>query len=61
MVPSAVKSAVRAARRPLGYTAINVIGLAVGIAVCALITLCVRHELSYDDFHEGAADLPARP
>lgn len=61
MVPSAVKSAVRAARRPLGYTAINVIGLEVGIAVCALITLCVRRELSRGDFHEDAADLPARP
>lgn len=51
---SALKSAARAARRHLGYTAINVIGLAVGIAVCLLITLYVRHELSYDDFHEDA-------
>lgn len=54
MILNALKSAVRAARRHLGYTAINVIGLAVGIAVCLLITLYVRHELSYDDFHEDA-------
>jgi len=51
MFPNYLTSAVRAARRHLGYTAINVIGLAVGIAVCLLITLYVRHELSYDDFH----------
>lgn len=54
MFPNYLKSALRAARRQLGYTAINVIGLAVGIAVCLLITLYVRHELSYDDFHEDA-------
>jgi len=54
MLRSALKSVLRATRRHLGYTAINVIGLAVGIAVCALITLYVRHELSYDDFHEDA-------
>jgi putative ABC transport system permease protein len=41
-------------RRHAGYTAINVVGLAVGITVCLLITLYIRHELSYDDFHDGA-------
>ncbi|NBB75451.1 MAG: FtsX-like permease family protein [Bacteroidetes bacterium] len=41
-------------RRHAGYTAINVVGLAVGITVCLLITLYVRHELSYDRFHDDA-------
>ena len=47
-------TAVRALRRHLGYTVINVLGLAVGIAACLLIGLYVRHEWSYDRFHEDA-------
>lgn len=34
-----------------GYTAINVFGLAVGLACCLLVTLYVRFELSYEDMH----------
>ena len=44
--------ALRTLRRNAGYTAINLIGLAVGLAACLLIGLYVRHELSYDTFHE---------
>ncbi len=36
------------------YTAINVIGLAIGLAAGLLITLYVLDELSYDRFHEWA-------
>lgn len=54
MLKNDLKSALRSLRRHLGYTSINVVGLAVGIAVCLLITLYVRYELSYDDFHEDA-------
>lgn len=54
MLRNYVKTAARSLRRHPGYAAINVVGLAVGIAVCLLITLYVRHELSYDDFHERA-------
>ncbi|WP_308911653.1 ABC transporter permease [Pseudokordiimonas caeni] len=32
------------------YSAINIIGLAIGLAACILITLFVRDELSYDQF-----------
>jgi len=35
-----------------GYTFINIMGLAVGIAVCVLIFQFVSHELSYDTFHK---------
>ncbi len=36
------------------YTAINVIGLAIGLAAGLLITLYVLDELSYDRFHQRA-------
>ena len=38
-----------------GYTAINVVGLAVGLACCFVIVLFVRHELTFDRFHERGA------
>lgn len=41
-------------RKRLGYTLINVTGLAVGLASCLLIGLWVQDELSYDRFHENA-------
>ncbi|MBD2702334.1 ABC transporter permease [Spirosoma sp. BT702] len=36
------------------FTAINIIGLAVGLATCLLIVLFVLHELSYDRYHANA-------
>ena len=36
------------------YSAINIIGLAIGLASCVLITLFVRDELSYDTFWKDA-------
>ena len=35
-----------------GYSTINVLGLAIGIACCILIMLYVQDELSYDQHHE---------
>ena len=37
-----------------GYSAINIIGLAIGIATCLLISLYVLDELSYDKFNKNA-------
>jgi putative ABC transport system permease protein len=54
MLLNYAKVAIRRMHRHLGYTAINVIGLAVGLAVCAGIGLYVADELSYDDFHPTA-------
>ena len=48
------KIAYRNLLRHKGYTAINVVGLAVGMAACLLIGLYVRSERSYDHFHEYA-------
>lgn len=41
-------------RRHKGYALINVSGLALGMACCILILMLVRHEFSYDSFHEHA-------
>ena len=46
--------ALRHMSRQRGYTAINVLGLAVGLVCAILIFLYVRWELSYDRFHEKA-------
>jgi putative ABC transport system permease protein len=37
-----------------GYTVINIVGLALGLAACVLLALYVRQETSYDTFHEKA-------
>ncbi|HBZ37670.1 MAG TPA: macrolide ABC transporter permease, partial [Balneola sp.] len=39
------------------YSFINIFGLAVGIAVCALIALYVQNEWSYDEFHENSENI----
>lgn len=44
--------ALRNLLRHKGYSAINVLGLAIGIACCVLILLYVQDELSYDQYHE---------
>lgn len=44
-------------KRYKGYSFINIIGLAVGLASCILILLWVQDELSYDRFHADADDL----
>ncbi len=54
MLKSYVVIALRTLRRQKGYAAINVVGLAVGMACCLLIFLLVRHEWSFDTFHAKA-------
>ena len=46
--------AVRNLLRSRLYTAVNVLGLGVGLASCVLILVVVRHEMSYDGFHSKA-------
>ena len=36
------------------YATINIVGLAIGIACCALILCYVQNELGYDSFHKKA-------
>ncbi|MEM9666088.1 MAG: ABC transporter permease, partial [Bacteroidota bacterium] len=49
--------ALRTLVKEKGYAAINIAGLAVAVAACLLILSFVRYERSYDQFHEGRADL----
>jgi len=49
-----IKIAIRNIFKHKGYSLINVIGLAVGIACCVLILLYVQDELSYDRYHINA-------
>ncbi len=44
-------------KRYKGYTFINIVGLAVGLACCILILLWVQDELSYDKFHTNGDEL----
>jgi putative ABC transport system permease protein len=55
MISSYVKIALRTLRKYKGYSTLNIVGLAVGLACCLIIFLFVRHELSYDRFHENAS------
>ncbi len=54
MIRNYLKVAIRNLLKHRGYTFINILGLAVGIAASVLIVLYVTHEMSYDKFHEKA-------
>jgi len=46
-----LKVAVRSLLKRKAFTLINILGLAIGMAVCLLIVLFIRSELGYDNFH----------
>src|SRR4249919_4380317 len=50
MIKSYFKIAWRNVRRHKAYSAINILGLAIGIAACLLILQYVSFELSYENF-----------
>lgn len=47
-------TALRNLRKHKLYSAINIVGLTVGLAACLLIGVFIHHELSYDKFNENA-------
>jgi putative ABC transport system permease protein len=53
MIKNYFKTAIRNLLKRKGYTALNIAGLAIGIAACLLLFLVVRYELSYDKFQPG--------
>src|SRR5689334_12920850 len=52
MYQSYFKIAWRNFLKSKGYSSLNIVVLAIGLTACLLITLYVRHELSYDEFNE---------
>ncbi len=52
MLKNYLTVALRNVRRQKGYAAINIVGLALGMACCLLIFTLVRHEWSFDTMHE---------
>jgi putative ABC transport system permease protein len=54
MIRNYIKTAVRSLMKNKGFTAINVLGLALGLATCLLIVFYVFDELSYDRYNVNA-------
>ncbi len=54
MIKNYLTTSLRNLRKYKGFSFINLIGLAIGMACCILILLYVRDELSYDRYHANA-------
>ena len=54
MIWNYIKIAFRSLWRNKGFSAINILGLSIGLATCLVIMLFMYHELSYDRFNEKA-------
>ena len=54
MIKNYIKTAFRTLQKNKGFTAINVLGLALGLAACLLIVFYVFDELSYDRYNTKA-------
>lgn len=54
MIKSHIKTAFRSLLKNKGFTAINILGLALGLATCLLIIFYVVDELSYDRYNTKA-------
>ena len=61
MLKNYIKLAFRHMKNHLGFSFINIFGLAVGMTCCILIFLWVQHEMSYDTFNEKADDIHLLP
>jgi len=57
MIANYIKIAFRNLLKHKGYSAINIVGLAIGMACCILILLWVQHEMSFDRFHKNRNDI----
>jgi putative ABC transport system permease protein len=54
MIKNYIKTAIRTLLKNKGFTAINVLGLALGLATCLLIVFYVVDELSYDRYNANS-------
>ena len=54
MIRNYLKTALRSLWKNKGFSAINIFGLAIGLATCLLILIYVMDELSYDRYNKNA-------
>ena len=54
MLKNYIKTAIRNLLKRKGYSLINIVGLAIGMASCLLILMFVNDELNYDAYNEKA-------
>jgi len=52
MIKNYLKTAFRNLVRRKNYTIINIAGLAAGIAICLVLFLVIRYEMSFDNYHQ---------
>ena len=57
MIKNFIKVTLRNIVRQKTFSAINIFGFAIGLAVCMIISLYVYDDLSYDRFHENSKDI----
>jgi len=57
MLKNHLKIAFRQLKKQKFYSAVNILGLAIGVACCLLIALFIQDELSYDQQHPNVQDL----
>src|SRR6476660_7972808 len=57
MIKNYFKTAFRNLWRNKTFSVIKILGLSIGLAVCMLIFLYTKDELSYDQFHKNKAQL----
>src|SRR5690349_17564062 len=57
MLRNYLKIALRALWNSKAYSAINILGLGVGIACCVLIAIFVKDEWTFDTFHSKASNI----
>src|SRR6187397_235018 len=55
MLRNYIKTAFRDLGRRKNYTIINIAGLAAGIAICLVLFIVIRYEVSFDDYHDADA------
>jgi len=57
MIKNYIKTAYRSLKKNKGFTAINILGLSIGLATCLLIVFYVVDELSYDRYNVNASNI----
>src|SRR5688572_3815288 len=54
MIKNYLLISLRSLKKHFSYSLINIVGLGLGIATCLLLVTWIRHELSFDTFHDKA-------